>query len=144
MHTNRLVSVGVLALIGALGMACGFVEDLMGKEEAAAPVAAAPVQAAPVAKRTPNPGFDCAKARSWSSKTVCTDADLADLDREMNLVYGKRRKGMNEYQKQFFRDWQKEWKRNQRDNCEYRPNREAQIECLKKAHNEQIEAIKKY
>jgi uncharacterized protein len=95
-------------------------------------------------KRTPNPGFDCANARSWSSKTVCTDADLADLDREMNGVYKARRKQMNTGQKNLFRDWQKEWKRNQRDLCEYRPNRKSQIVCLKSAHRAQIEAIKRY
>jgi len=140
MASSRLSSFAALVLIAGLGMACG----LLGLDEEEAGPIPVPVPAPEPVKRTPNPGFDCAKARSWSSKTVCTDADLADLDREMNGVYKARRKKMTTGQKNLFRDWQKEWKRNQRDLCEYRPNRKSQVVCLKSAHRAQIEAIKRY
>jgi uncharacterized protein len=140
MASSRLSSFSVLVLIAGLGMACG----LLGLDEEEASPIPVPAPAPEPVKRTPNPGFACAKARSWSSKTVCTDADLADLDREMNGVYKARRKRMNEGQRNLFRDWQKEWKRNQRDLCEYRPGRKSQIVCLKSAHRAQIEAIKRY
>lgn len=140
MSSSRLSSFSVLVLIAGLGMACGLL-SFDDEEASGVPV---PAPAPEPVKRTPNPGFDCAKARSWSSKTVCTDADLADLDRELNGVYKARRKQMNTVQKNLFRDWQKEWKRNQRDLCEYRAGRKSQIVCLKSAHRAQIEAIKRY
>ena len=131
------VSIGVLVFIASTGLACGFLD---GEDEPVATPVATPV----VVERTPNPGFDCAKARSWSSKTVCTDVGLADLDREMTGVYTARRKRMDKFQQDRFRAWQKEWKRNERDLCEHRPSRTAQIQCLKLAHSSQIAAIKKY
>ena len=99
---------------------------------------------APDSKRTPNPGFDCAKAKSWASRTICSDADVADLDREMNRVYNERRQNMDAEEKKKFRDWQRAWRKNQRDNCELLSERELQLECLKQAQAIQIEAIKRY
>jgi uncharacterized protein len=143
MRNKTFLSVGILALFSLLGMGSVDLDEIMGKDEPAV-AAPAPVVAAPAPKRVPNPGFDCAKARSWSSRTVCTDADLADLDREMNKVYKDRRSRMNEYQRDMIKQWQRAWRKNQRDNCEHRTGNKAQVDCLKRAHQEQIDAIKRY
>ena len=101
-------------------------------------------QAGNAEQRTPNPSYDCAKARSWASKTICTDADLADLDRELNGVYSARRDKMSKSDGAKFTRWHLKWKDNQRDLCEHRPNLTAQVACLKSVHEEQNEAIKRY
>ena len=66
MASSRLSSFAALVLIAGLGMACG----LLGLDEEEAGPIPVPAPAPEPVKRTPNPGFDCAKARSWSSKTV--------------------------------------------------------------------------
>ena len=37
----------------------------------------------------PGPSFDCAKARSMVEKMICSDAELARLDRELGRVYAR-------------------------------------------------------
>ena len=41
------------------------------------------------ASASPRPSFDCAKARSVPEKLICSDADLARLDRELGRVYAR-------------------------------------------------------
>jgi hypothetical protein len=62
----------------------------------------------------------------------------------MNRVYNDRRKNMSSDEKEKFRDWQRVWRKDQRDNCQFLDAREMQIECLKQVQAIQIEAIKRY
>ncbi|ABM40137.1 hypothetical protein Pnap_4726 (plasmid) [Polaromonas naphthalenivorans CJ2] len=52
--------------------------------QAALPAPHGPSTAAP-----PGPSFDCAKARSMPEKMICSDAELARLDRELGRVYAR-------------------------------------------------------
>ncbi len=44
---------------------------------------------APIAPQVPRPSFDCAKARSIPEKMICSDAELARLDRDLGRVYAR-------------------------------------------------------
>lgn len=47
----------------------------------------------PAATANPEPSFDCAKAESSAQKLVCTDANLAALDREVDRLFVLARDG---------------------------------------------------
>ena len=50
---------------------------------------ALPAQHESGAVASPGPSFDCAKARSMAEKMICSDAELARLDRELGRVYAR-------------------------------------------------------
>ena len=50
---------------------------------------APPLPQGPSAAALPGPTFDCAKARSVPEKLICTDPELARLDRELGRVYAR-------------------------------------------------------
>lgn len=56
------------------------------------------------------PGFDCHKARSIPEKMVCSDAELAQLDRELGRVY-VRAKNATPDRAAFLRQQNQEWLR---------------------------------
>jgi hypothetical protein len=69
---------------------------------------ALPAPQKPSAATRPRPGFDCAKARSVSGKMICSDAELARLDRELGQVYARAKTATTDraaFQRQQDREW---------------------------------------
>ena len=70
--------------------------------------AALPAPQRPSAAMQPRPGFDCTKARSVSEKMICSDAELARLDRELGQVYARAKNATTDraaLQRQQDREW---------------------------------------
>ena len=44
---------------------------------------------APRAAASPQPSFDCRKARSYAERTICADAQLAQLDRDLGRLHAR-------------------------------------------------------
>ncbi|HEY1227690.1 MAG TPA: hypothetical protein VGF26_10240, partial [Ramlibacter sp.] len=55
----------------------------------AAQASAHVVGATPVARTEPRPSFDCAKARSRSERLICSDPQLAALDRDTGRLHAR-------------------------------------------------------
>ena len=79
-------------------------------------VAPAPVaKVNPVPVRTQNadrrlrPSFDCANARSRSERMICSDVELARLDRELGRVYARAKKSTSD-RAAFRRQQEQEWR----------------------------------
>jgi hypothetical protein len=56
------------------------------------------------------PSFDCTRARSWSERTICSDAELSRLDRELGRVYVQARNSTadrSEFRRQQDLEWRK-------------------------------------
>ena len=60
---------------------------------------------------TTNPSFDCSKAKSEAEKMVCSDPQLARLDRELNRVYllAYNKSALNKTGKRYLRAEQVGW-----------------------------------
>ena len=71
--------------------------------------AALPTQQRPSAALRPQPSFDCAKARSVSAKMICSDAELARLDRELGRVYARAKNATTD-RVAFARQQDREWR----------------------------------
>lgn len=70
--------------------------------------AALPVPQRPSAATRPRPSFDCSKARSASERMICSDAELARLDRELGQVYARAKIATTDrpaFQRQQDREW---------------------------------------
>ncbi|MDB5742542.1 MAG: hypothetical protein JWR68_857 [Polaromonas sp.] len=62
------------------------------------------------ATRRPQPSFDCRRARSVSEKLICSDDELARLDRELGQVYARARNAAPN-RAAFRRQQEEEWRR---------------------------------
>jgi hypothetical protein len=71
--------------------------------------AALPAPPRPVTAMQPRPSFDCSKARSVPERTICSDAELARLDRELGQVYA-RAKNLTTDRAAFQRQQDREWR----------------------------------
>ncbi|MES2632352.1 MAG: hypothetical protein V4669_05235 [Pseudomonadota bacterium] len=71
------------------------------------PAAPAPRTAAMVAER---PSFDCARARSVPEKIICSDSELARMDRDLGRVYARAKRAADD-PRQFQRESDREWRR---------------------------------
>jgi hypothetical protein len=82
-----------------------------GKSAKAQTVAKAPApqQRAALVK----PSFDCRKARSYSEKTICSDAVLAQLDRDTGRLHAKAKKAAHD-PAAFKRQNDAEWRRREK------------------------------
>ncbi len=71
--------------------ACGEGDKMRDDDEVAAESATIPVEPAvvdtPESGANPNPSFDCAKAEGTTQRLVCSDANLAMLDREVDRIF---------------------------------------------------------
>ena len=70
--------------------------------------AALPTPQRPSAAKRSQPSFDCAKARSVSEKMICSDAELARLDRELGRMYARAKNATTDraaLQRQQEREW---------------------------------------
>jgi hypothetical protein len=70
--------------------------------------AALPASPRPSAAMQPRPSFDCSKARSVSEKMICSDAELASLDRELGQVSARAKNATTDraaFQRQQDREW---------------------------------------
>ena len=67
-------------------------------------------KAAPPPRQAPSPSFDCKRARSISEKLICSDAELAHLDRELGRVYARARNAASD-RAAFRRQQSQEWLR---------------------------------
>jgi uncharacterized protein len=72
---------------------------------------------APAAAIAQAPSFDCAKAASWTERQVCSDPSLADLDRELAVVYGRARAAADAAGEDRIRTEQRAWAKD-RGGCE--------------------------
>lgn len=114
---------------GAAGGSGGNSTNAGNARPAEAPLAAPPqarkvevARVAPIAPITPpspqeanpatrlQPSFDCGKARSAAEKMICSDAELARLDRELGRVYA-RAKNVTVDAAAFKRQNNEEWRR---------------------------------
>ena len=71
---------------------------------------ASPAPQGPRAATRPRPGFDCTRARSMSEKMICSDAELARLDRELGRLYASARNATTD-RAAFRRQQDQEWRR---------------------------------
>lgn len=70
--------------------------------------AALPTPQRPSAAKRSQPSFDCAKTRSVSARMICSDAELARLDRELGRVYARAKNATTDraaLQRQQEREW---------------------------------------
>lgn len=93
------------------------------------------------------PSFDCAKAKTEVEKLICSDPELARLDREMadkyNAMYQQMRKENPVDLDRYNQEYPKLLVRRQKGWIERR-NKLKNIDSLKKAYNEQIGIIESY
>lgn len=93
------------------------------------------------------PGFDCAKAKTEVEKLICSDAELAELDREMtdkyNAMYQQMRKENPIASDQYNQRYPELLVRRQKEWIKIR-NKLKNIDSLKKAYKEQIGVIESY
>ncbi len=79
----------------------------------AAPTKLAKANSVPVrpqnADRMLRPSFDCANARSRSERMICSDVELARLDRELGRVYARAKKSTSD-RAAFRRQHEQEWR----------------------------------
>ena len=61
----------------------------IGKSANSAKAHNAPTASAPQRAALPQPSFDCRKARSYAERTICSDAELAQLDRELGRLHAR-------------------------------------------------------
>jgi uncharacterized protein len=96
MQVNKALLLGVVCISLS---ACGKGDKVSDAAVTDTPVAttSTPVEPAavetPRAEGNPEPSFDCAKAESSAQKLVCTDANLAALDREVDRLFVLARDG---------------------------------------------------
>jgi len=86
----------------------------------------------------PDPSFKCTKARSWSSRHICKDTEIAQADKAMNRQYAAARTrvtGLIGGEDQL-KALQKTWKKTVRDRCERESSERAQRNCLLRVHRE--------
>ncbi|NDP62302.1 MAG: hypothetical protein GZ092_06595 [Polaromonas sp.] len=70
--------------------------------------AASPPRQGPNPAASIQPSFDCRRARSKPEKLICSDAELAELDRELGRVYARARKATSDrtaFQRQQNQEW---------------------------------------
>lgn len=77
------------------------------------PVRKAPAPAG-VAARSPKPSFDCSKARSASEKMICSDPELAQMDRDLGRVHARARAQAADG-RAFQRESDREWTRREQE-----------------------------
>jgi hypothetical protein len=97
---------GSAAVVSAPRMAApGAARPAPGRQPAAEPPRQAPTrtqarsrnassrnavaESAPSRAAAPKPSFDCGKARSFAERTICSDAELAQLDRDLGRLYAR-------------------------------------------------------
>ena len=56
------------------------------------------------------PSFDCARARSVPEKIICSDSELARMDRDLGRVYARAKRAADN-PRQFQRESDREWRR---------------------------------
>lgn len=86
----------------------------------AAPVEAPPADSAtptPAAEAVPRPSFDCATAKTWAARTICSDVTLADKENAMAGAYHARRDAMSDAGKKALAKEQRAWLA-ERETCE--------------------------
>ena len=92
-RTKILLLVSVLISLSACGEGDKTPGDTKTAEATSSPVVDPAVVETPAIEANPSPSFDCAKAESSAQKLVCTDANLAALDREVDRLFVLARDG---------------------------------------------------
>ena len=105
---------------GAAGKASEPARPVVAGSVAASPAPASTPRKAELVKAAPHPGqgpnvaartgpsFDCRRARSIPEKMICSDAELAQLDRELGRVYARARNAASDpaaFRRQQNREW---------------------------------------
>jgi len=85
---------------------------------------------------TYSPSFDCCKATTASEKAICSDSDLAELDKKLAETYSEIISNANSDTKENIQQAQKGWLK-ERNNCS------SDIQCLKKSYNSRILVLEK-
>ena len=109
--------------------------EVAGQSARAAP----PLPQSPSASPSPGPTFDCAKARSVPEKLICSDAELARLDRELGRVY-TRAKNAAADGAAFRRQNSEEWRRREAT-CR---DRECLLRWYANRHDQLINGMQKH
>ena len=65
----------------------------------------------------PTPSFDCLRAQSPVEKTICQQAELAELDRQLNSAYWQFIKQLPNAQQETARQMQRNWIRAREQDC---------------------------
>ena len=112
----------------------------------------------------PTPSFDCLRAQSPVEKTICQQAELAELDRQLNSAYWQFIKQLPNAQQETARQMQRNWIRAREQDCRqnepsinwftpepassYQENNSANgesrlSECIKTYLNDQIHHLNK-
>jgi uncharacterized protein len=89
------------------------------------------------ASHAATPSFDCARAATWSEKTICGDEGLAMLDREMANAFGTRQGELGDIGRQQLLATQRAWLKS-RDEC--RPEGDP-VGCLTNRYRNRIREL---
>lgn len=89
--------------------------------------------------------FDCNKASQAIEKSICSDSELAELDRKMADAYKNKRQSITSNEKTTLKQEQREWLSHRAHECEIRQNNynsDAVINCLVNSYKYRIEELK--
>lgn len=78
------------------------------------------------------PSFDCAKASTHTEKLICSDSELAALDRRLSKVYADLRS--DQESGDYFRSDQREWLQKTRATC-------SDVNCLAAVYSQRLEEM---
>jgi uncharacterized protein len=106
-------------------------------------LAFAAMLAAPLAgraeERQPMPSFACAQATQWVEKAICSDPELAALDRRLSRVFAEAERELPSHARGLLAA-QRDWLRG-REECRAEEEAPAQVECLSAQYRERIKGL---
>lgn len=108
------------------------VDPALGSASATASPAADGMAEVPDETADISPSFDCAKASTQVEQIICSDRNIASLDRRLAAVYADLRS--NEESGDYFRSDQKEWLKKTRAPC-------TDARCLEEAYSSRIDEL---
>jgi len=85
-----------------------------------------------------DPSFNCRKSTTITEKTICRDAELANLDRELFLLYKKIKKNETIIQSQ------RNWIKNREEQIEKLDTHEERVKLIKSLYLDRIEELQKF
>jgi uncharacterized protein YecT (DUF1311 family) len=89
-----------------------------------------------IAARVPTPSFDCARAKSFVEKTICSDATLAALDKRLALAYAEVRREFPRSRGALIKA-QRDWLKSREACTDEHENIESQVWCLSGLYEQQ-------
>ena len=83
----------------------------------------------------PSPSFDCAKAGTNVEKAICSDEELANLDKSLSDTYISLKKGLTATEVKALKDSQRMWMKQRDTNCS------SDIPCLRETYSTRLSEL---